>query len=58
MFNTIYRSIPFLYEINTLLEWTTTKTVLRMDQWFSAEEMHRVLTSSLFSVVAREGVEA
>lgn len=54
----MYSSIPFLYEINTLLEWTTTKTVLRMDQWFSAEEMHRVLTSSLFSVVAREGVEA
>ena len=38
----VYSSIPFLYEINTIMEWMTTKTVLRMDMWLTAEEIHHV----------------
>ena len=43
-------SIPFLYEINTLLEWTTARSVLRAQQWFSLEELHRVLYQALYQV--------
>lgn len=54
----MYSSIPFLYEINTIMEWMTTKTVLRMDMWFTAEEIHRLLYSALYSVAARQPCEA
>lgn len=46
----LYTSIPFIYEINTLLEWTTTKTVLEMKKWFSVEEIHRLLYQALYDV--------
>lgn len=46
----LYISIPFLYEINTLLEWITTKTVLEMGKWFSVEEMHRLFYEALHEV--------
>ena len=46
----MYSSIPFLYEINTIMEWMTTKTVLRMDMWLTAEEIHHVLYGALYSV--------
>lgn len=47
----IYTTIPFLYEINTLLEWTTTRTVLEMKKWFTVEEMHRLLYQALYDVL-------
>ena len=49
----MYSSIPFLYEINTIMEWMTTKTVLRMAMWLTAEEIHHVLYGALYSVVLR-----
>ena len=46
----IASSVPFLYEINTLLEWTTARSVLPMNAWFSLEEIHRVLYRALYRV--------
>ena len=46
----IASSVPFLYEINTLLEWTTARSVLPMNAWFSLEEIHRVLYHALYQV--------
>ena len=46
----IASSVPFLYEINTLLEWTTARSVLPMSAWFSLEEIHRVLYHALYRV--------
>lgn len=36
----IYRGIPFLYEIRTLMDWTFTATSLRLLQWFKFEEIY------------------
>ena len=46
----VYVSIPFIYEINTLLEWVTTKTVLDMNNWFCIEEIHRILYDAKYGV--------
>ena len=43
-------SIPFIYEINTLLEWVTTRTVLDMNNWFCVEEIHRILYEAKYGV--------
>ena len=36
----IYRGIPFLFEIRTLMDWTFTATTLRVMQWFKFEEIY------------------
>ena len=43
-------SIPFLYEISSLLEWTAAETTLHMKRWISVEEIHRILYEALYSV--------
>lgn len=48
----VYTSVPFLYEINSLLEWTTTRTALEMSKWFTVEEIHRMLYQALYDVCA------
>ena len=39
----IYRGIPFLYEIRTLMDWTFTSTSLKLFQWFKFEEIYSSL---------------
>lgn len=39
----IYRGMPFLYEIRTLLDWTFTPTALNLMQWFKFEEIYASL---------------
>lgn len=36
----IYRGIPFLYEVRTLMDWTFTSTSLKVMQWFKFEEIY------------------
>lgn len=36
----IYRGMPFLYEIRTLVDWTFTPTALNLMQWFKFEEIY------------------
>ena len=36
----IYRGIPFLFELRTLMDWTFTATTLRVMQWFKFEEIY------------------
>jgi piezo-type mechanosensitive ion channel component 1/2 len=39
----IYRGMPFLYEIRTLVDWTFTSTALNLMQWFKFEEIYASL---------------
>ena len=42
----IYRGLPFMFEIRTLLDWTFTATSLTLFQWFKFEEIYAVLYNS------------
>eukprot|EP00659_Diplonema_papillatum_P005968 gene5968-9163_t len=40
---TVYRSIPFLFEFRVLLDWTVTRTSLKLAYWFKLEDiMHQI----------------
>lgn len=39
----VYRGLPFLYEIRTLIDWTFTSTALNLFQWFKFEEIYATL---------------
>ena len=47
----LYSLIPFIFEMNTLLEWSITRTVLEMKKWFTVEEIHRLLYQALYDVI-------
>ena len=36
----VYRGVPFLFELRTLMDWTFTKTALDLFQWFKLENIH------------------
>lgn len=36
---TIYRAIPFLYELKIIIDWTFTTTALDLLQWFKLEDI-------------------
>jgi hypothetical protein len=40
---TIYRGLPFLFEIKTVMDWTFTPTGLDLFQWFKFEDIYSVL---------------
>lgn len=44
-----YRAIPFVYELRTLLDWTTTKTSLTFFEWLKLEDIY----ANLFLVKCR-----
>ena len=39
----IFRAIPFLFEIKTFFDWTSTETALDLFQWLKFEEIYAVL---------------
>jgi hypothetical protein len=45
----IYRAIPFLWELNTILDWATTKTALGFYEWLKLEDLY----DDLFLVLGR-----
>lgn len=49
MFNQIYRAIPFLWELSTLLDWTVTTTALHFFEWLKLED----LFDEMFLVLGR-----
>ena len=36
----IYRFIPFLFELRVLLDWTFTRTALKLNAWLTIEDIH------------------
>ena len=42
----IYRAVPFLYEITSIMDWTASKTSLNLGQWMRVEDAY----SNLFLV--------
>jgi hypothetical protein len=39
----IYRAIPFVFELRTLLDWMCTRTALDVWEWFKLEEIYAAL---------------
>ena len=39
----LYRAIPFLFELRTLLDWTVTRTTLRFIEWLTIEDIWAIL---------------
>ena len=39
----IYRALPFIYEIQILLDWTITYTSLNLFEWFNINEVYSFL---------------
>lgn len=37
---TVYRAVPFLFEMKTLLDWTCTTSTLMMYDWLKLEDIH------------------
>ncbi len=42
----VYRAVPFLPELRTMLDWTCTKTTLELFDWLRVEEIR----SSMFQI--------
>lgn len=51
MFNTIYRSIPFLYELNCLIDWSVTDTATDLWGYMRVEEIRNILFIDKYKVV-------
>ena len=41
--NILYRSIPFLFELRVMLDWTAARTTLKLNAWWTIEDIHRKL---------------
>lgn len=41
----IYRALPFLYELRSVIDWTFTSTSLDIFQWFKMEDAYANLYS-------------
>jgi hypothetical protein len=49
--NFIYRSIPFLYEMRVLLDWTCARTSLKLNSWLTIEDVHRELYDRFYDIM-------
>lgn len=45
----VFRAIPFLWELSTLLDWTTTTTALSFFEWLKLEDLY----DDMFDVLCR-----
>jgi hypothetical protein len=45
----IYRAIPFVFEIRTIMDWMIERTTLKLGEWFQLED----ISASLYKVLAR-----
>ena len=50
----IYKGMPFLYELRTVIDWTFTKTSLNIYQWFKLEEIQ---TQLFYNEVTQKGLK-
>lgn len=48
----VYRQLPFLYELRSVIDWTFTSTALDLFQWFKMEDAY----SNLYAVKAENSV--
>lgn len=48
--NAIYRSIPFLFEMRVLLDWTCSRTALKIYAWLTIEDVHRELYDRFYDI--------
>ena len=39
----VYRAVPFLFELKTILDWTVTRTALSLFQWIKFEDIYAKL---------------
>jgi hypothetical protein len=53
----VYRGLPFLFEIKTVMDWTFTKTGLDLFQWFKFEDIYSVLFVDKCTHVIRAQLE-
>jgi hypothetical protein len=49
--NLVYRSIPFLYEMRVLLDWTFANTSLKLNAWWTIEDIHRELYDRFYDIM-------
>ncbi len=49
-----YRFIPFLYEIQLILDWTITQTSLTLTEWFNLNEIFSKFYISKITFMALE----
>ena len=50
----VYRAIPFLYEIRTIIDWTCTKTSIDLFQWFKLEDAYCTLYNTKADMDSRK----
>lgn len=53
----IYRAIPFIFEMKTILDWTIKKTSLSLFQWLKLEDIHAKLYASKMESISRKNRE-
>lgn len=49
---TVYRIIPFLYEMKTLIDWTFTPTTLVYNSWMKLEDIKSTLFVRRFNIIS------
>jgi hypothetical protein len=53
----VSRAVPFVFDLRTLLDWTVTPTVLKMNQWIRVEDIAHELYMVKSDIIDNEDVD-